>query len=582
MMLRPTESKILFLQQLGRGLRKADNKVRLVVLDFVANHQSFLHKPMALMNRSMNHRQLAEFARGAEANRLDLPEGCYVNYDLQFIEFLKSLDSGSVQSDYQSLRDTLGRRPTLTEFYRSGASMQDLRRQYGHWFALVAEQEADLAATVRLVIEKHADFLRELETTAMTKSFKMVLLEAFLELGGWRHAPTLTSLAARSWQVLSRRRPLLGDLPDEYQRKAEQPSDWLGYWKKNPINAWGSGSYFSVENDLFIAAIAPEEQSLDALTELVQELVDYRLTTYVARRASDTVQPVPIRSEQVELPFFPNLKIACGHFKSGSSDSEEYRLVDKDYGAHDPNKHFIALASGNSMNGGKSPVRDGDYLLLEVISPDKAGKITGQVVAIERQDNSGDNQYLLRKILKDPDGQYRLRANNPDYQDILVTEELSAEFRTFARLKAVIDPLQMQIGQRFMREEIPQLFGTEFNPGSWNLGHVVIPERNAQVLLVTLNKQGKAEDLRYQDHWIDERHFHWQTQNQTSPENKRGRELINHAALGISLHLFIRENKLLNGKAAPFQYFGQVKYLDHTGSKPMSVRFELFQSVHTV
>ena len=110
-------------------------------------------------------------------------------------------------------------------------------------------------------------------------------------------------------------------------------------------------------------------------------------------------------------------------------------------------------------------------------------------MAIERQDETGDNQYLLRKVLKEPNGQYRLRANNPDYADILVSDELLEQFRTFARLKAVIDPLEMQVGQRLMREEIPALFGAEFNAGSWNSGHVVIPERNAHVLLVTLNKQ---------------------------------------------------------------------------------------------
>ena len=48
MMLRPTESKILFLQQLGRGLRRSDEKQHLVVLDFIGNHQSFLQKPQAL------------------------------------------------------------------------------------------------------------------------------------------------------------------------------------------------------------------------------------------------------------------------------------------------------------------------------------------------------------------------------------------------------------------------------------------------------------------------------------------------------------------------------------------------------
>jgi len=571
MMLRPTESKILFLQQLGRGLRRADGKDKLVVLDFVANHQSFLHKPMALMNRSMNNRQLAEFGRQAEQNQLELPEGCFVNYDLQFIDFLKSLDSDSVQTDYRRLRDTLGRRPSLTEFYHSGASPTEMRRQHGHWFALVASEESDLAEIERQLIARHGDFLRELETTAMNKSYKMVLLEAFQELDGWREAVSLEQLAERSWQVLQRRRPLLGDLPEDYRGASELPADWLSYWKKNPIDHWCKQRYFSVEEGLFIGNLAVDEHAIAPLSEMVQELVDYRLTTYVARATPS--EPIPLHPQQVELAYFPSLKIACGHFRTSRADYEEYRSLGNQYGNLDPARHFLARAAGNSMNGGKNPVREGDYLLLEVIGSDSAGKITGDTVAIERQDESGDNQYLLRKVLKDANGQYRLRANNPDYADILVSAELQEQFRTFARLKAIIDPLQMQVGQRFMREEIPPLFGVEFNPGSWNSGHVVIAERNAHVLLVTLNKQGKAEDLRYRDHWIDERHFHWQTQNQTAPSNKRGKEIIHHAALGIDLHLFVRENKLENGKAAPFRYYGKVQYQSHSGSKPMSVVF---------
>ena len=143
------------------------------------------------------------------------------------------------------------------------------------------------------------------------------------------------------------------------------------------------------------------------------------------------------------------------------------------------------------------------------------------------------------------------------------------------RLKRVIDPLDLAIGDGFMREEIPALFGEEFNPGSWNSGHVVLKRQNAHVLLVTLNKQGKAADHRYVDHWIDENTFHWQSQNSTSPSSKRGRELIEHHKDGRTIHLFVRENKLASGKAAPFIYFGPVNYVRHNGSEPMSVIFEL-------
>jgi superfamily II DNA or RNA helicase/SOS-response transcriptional repressor LexA len=578
MMLRPTESNILFLQQLGRGLRKADCKDKLVVLDFVANHQSFLHKPMALMNQNMNHRQLAEFARKAEHQQLQLPAGCFVNYDLQFIEFLKSLDSSSVLTDYQVLRDTLGRRPTLTEFYRSGANMSDMRRLHGYWFGLVIHAEPELPKAQATLIAMHASFLRELEITSMTKSYKMVLLEAFLELDGWQHAPTLEALAEQSWKVLQRRRPLLSDLPTESSGLSEMPLGWHGYWKKNPVAAWNNSVFFGVENGFFIGKLLLDGDDILLLTSWVQEIVDYRLMTYQARISGGGAEVTPIgaQKEQIELPFFPNLKIACGHFKTGTADNEQYRSLGLEYGQLDPNRHFIAKASGNSMNGGKNPIVDGDYLLLEVISANNAGKITDVIMAIERQDEAGDNQYLLRKVLKDADGQYRLRAHNHDYDDILITDALRDQFRTFARLKSIIDPFKMLVGQRFMREEIPALFQVEFNPGNWHSGHVVIAERKAQVLLVTLNKQGKAEDLRYQDHWIDERRFHWQTQNQTTPDNKRGKEIINHDALDIALHLFVRENKLESGKAAPFCYHGRVKYQSHAGSQPMSVSFELF------
>jgi superfamily II DNA or RNA helicase/HKD family nuclease len=585
MMLRPTESKILFLQQLGRGLRKAPGKDKLVVLDFIGNHQSFLHKPQALMGRSMNHRQLAEYARAAEERRLALPDGCFVNYDLQLIDFLKALDGSSLQQDYQALRESLGRRPTLSEFYRSGANLKEMRQQFGDWFSLL-ENMGDLDEAECALLAAHREFLRELEITAMTKSFKMVLLEAFQELDGWRQAPAFAELAERSWQVLRRRRPLLADLPPEQAQLASgREPQWLRYWMSNPVNAWigenrkaGEKRYFTAQDERFAPLFQVAEEDRERFAEWVQELVDYRLAAYAGRQSVRTapVVALPVVPQTgTELPYFPNLKIACGHFKTGRADCEEYRLLGEGFGRLDPIRHFIARASGNSMNGGKHPIRDGDYLLLEHVSPSSAGSITGTTLAIERQDEAGDNQYLLRVIHKAADGSYFLRANNPDYADIAVDDGLTEQLRTFARFKAVLDPLQLAVGQRLLREEIPALFGEAFNPGNWNSGHVFLPEAKAHVLLITLNKQGKADEHRYLDRWVDERTFHWQSQNKTTPEGKRGREIIDHEKRGLSIHLFVRENRLENGKAAPFVYHGPVRYRSHSGSGPMSVVFEV-------
>ncbi len=64
-------------------------------------------------------------------------------------------------------------------------------------------------------------------------------------------------------------------------------------------------------------------------------------------------------------------------------------------------------------------------------------------------------------------------------------------------------------------------------------------------------------------------------ENATDPTSKRGDEIIRHAALGIDIHLFVRDTKLAVGKAAPFTYHGRVRYQSHQGSKPMSIVFGL-------
>jgi superfamily II DNA or RNA helicase/HKD family nuclease/SOS-response transcriptional repressor LexA len=580
MLLRPTESKILFLQQIGRGLRSAPDKEHLVILDFIGNHHSFLHKPQALFKVGASYKALAEFARRVEQKRLELPDGCFVNYDLEIIAFLKELDSDGAQKEYEALRETFGRRPTLSEYYRAGASAIQMRRQHGCWFSFV-DSMGDLPSEEKLCVGRHEMFFREIETTAMNKSFKMILLEALLEHDGLLTHPSLESLAVQSLAIFQRRRKLVSDIKENLQNiDSVRPADWQRYWESNPVNAWiggnrnsGAQAWFQVVDSKFVPRFKVDVGERDTLVALLQELVDYRFASYEARREPaqmDNVVPLRRDPGKIELPFFPNIKIACGHFKTGQSDAEEYRSLWPGHGKLDPARHFIARASGNSMNGGKNPIQDGDYLLLEQVTPNSAGSITGLIMAIERQD-SGDNQYLLRLVTKPSPGRYILRATNPDYEDLEADEDM----RTFARLKEILDPLELAIGQEFMREDIPAIFGQEYNPGNWNTGHVVLNDHRTHILLVTLNKQGKSEEHRYHDYWVDETTFHWQSQNSTTPESKRGKELIEHQKKGIAIHLFVRERKLSGSKAAPFAYYGAVTYVQHKGSAPMSIEWRV-------
>ena len=593
LMLRPTESKIVFLQQLGRGLRNSHGtgKEQLVVLDFIGNHISFFRKPEALFKIGVTNNARREFIQQARDNALSLPKGCFVNYDLQAIDMMARLTQTRIDNQetlYRGLRDTMGRRPSLAEFYRAGGAVETVRSNYGDWYALV-QSEGDLTEAEQACVAAQGAFLRELQTTSLTKSFKLVLLEALLELDGFQHAPATRGLAEQSFAVLQRRRSLLAELPEQFAGvgalDAQALERWHQYWLRNPINAWIGGNKsggtvsFLLQDGCFHlqSPVAPELR--DSLTMLVQEVIGYRFLQYEARlagKAGDAAELVPLVGEQrQEVPYFPDLRIACGHFRTSAHESEriEHRTLPDSFGKLDPARHFIARARGRSMDGGKNPIRDGDYLLLELITPDSAGSNDGKIVAIERQDVAGDDQYLLRRVKKTGDGSYQLIAQNPDYAPMAVNEEMA----TFARLKGVIDPLDLHLHRSFMREDIPALFGLEFNPGLWNSGHVCPKNHRDQFLLVTLNKQGKAAMHQYHDYFIDSQRFHWQSQNNTDARSAKGRAIVDHAAQGSRVHLFARKHKLENGKGAPFIYCGTLSFVTYQGEKPMGVEWRLDQ-----
>ncbi len=120
---------------------------------------------------------------------------------------------------------------------------------------------------------------------------------------------------------------------------------------------------------------------------------------------------------------------------------ESFCAVSPGHGRLDPERHFVARAVGDSMDGGKRPVRDGDYLLLELMDPESAGSITGDTLVVERQ-GAGEDQYVLRTATKTPDGRYILKAANPAYPDF----EADTDMRTLARLKAVLDSDEVSVG----------------------------------------------------------------------------------------------------------------------------------------
>ncbi|WP_319781868.1 DEAD/DEAH box helicase family protein [Oceanisphaera sp. IT1-181] len=452
LMLRPTESRIVFLQQLGRGLRLCAGKTHLMVVDLVGNHKACLFKPELL-------REITQANSSANGSTMpSLPEGCFINLEPQLLPLMDKLRYGGrvkVVDDYRRLKDQLGYRPTAVQAFQAGFDFSKVRKQHGSWFELVLS-EHDLSSSEVMVLDKLRDFLLTgIETTTLTKSFKIILLQALLELDGLRTPPTLQALAEQSRYVLERHPDLLQlDLPAAQQAMNAESKTWLTYWKNNPIKFSSNGNkdsqadyWFEVVDEHFTPRFILPEDELETLHLMMQELVDLRLAEYRRRKtealagikdAFTRVKPhkvVAPQADMIELPYFPSLQIACGHFKTGNSENAELKVIPDQYGTLDIQRHFLAHASGNSMNGGKQPIQDGDLLLLEQISANSAGSISNQTIAIEQQDATGDDQYLLRIVKKNPDGSYRLQASNPNYEDLTATDDM----KPFARLKGVIN-----------------------------------------------------------------------------------------------------------------------------------------------
>ena len=123
-MLRPTESPIVFIQQLGRGLRKAAGKEFVVVLDFIGNYSNNFMIPIALSgDRSYNSDTIRKYVISGNNT---IPGASTVHFDeiakdkiFVSIDKIKGMKT-IIRDSYVSLKNRLGRVPYLLDFYENG------------------------------------------------------------------------------------------------------------------------------------------------------------------------------------------------------------------------------------------------------------------------------------------------------------------------------------------------------------------------------------------------------------------------------------------------------------------------------
>lgn len=138
----------------------------------------------------------------------------------------------------------------------------------------------------------------------------------------------------------------------------------------------------------------------------------------------------------------------------------------------------------------------------------------------------------------------------------------------------------LRLHARYTREQILTGFGAitfERQPSARE-GVYVIKDQNIELLFVTLNKSEKqfSPTTMYHDYAINESLFHWQSQNSARPDRGRGLDYLQHKIKGKRIFLFVREQTDDEyGRTMGFVNYGEVEYVSHTGSQPMSITWKL-------
>lgn len=207
MFLRPTESPIVFLQQLGRGLRKSKSKEYLNVLDFIGNYDKAGRVRYFLTGRTFDASKAYD-----PADKTDYPDDCIIDFDMRLIDLFAELDRKHmkirdlIRNEYYRVKDYIGNRPSRMDLFTYmdddvyqlavKNSKENLFKNYLSYL----ENLNDLTSEERQLNDGIGrEFITLLENTNMSKVYKMPVLMAFYNNGNIRMEVTEQELLD-SWK----------------------------------------------------------------------------------------------------------------------------------------------------------------------------------------------------------------------------------------------------------------------------------------------------------------------------------------------------------------------------------------------
>ncbi len=185
-MLRPTESPIVFIQQLGRGLRKNEGKEYVVILDFIGNYNNNFMIPIALSgDRTYNADQIRKYVISGNNT---IPGASTIHFDevakdkiFRSIDKIKGIKT-IIRDSYKSLKNRLGRVPYLIDFYENGeVDPLVIIREYKTYQAFLEFVEKELYSG--RINDQEMLTLEYLSKTVLSgvRPYELMILKEFLD-----------------------------------------------------------------------------------------------------------------------------------------------------------------------------------------------------------------------------------------------------------------------------------------------------------------------------------------------------------------------------------------------------------------
>lgn len=297
--LRPTQSPTIFLQQLGRGLRKDENKKYLTVLDFIGNYKRANMAPFLLSGYDYNTKTLLN----ESVMEFEYPDDCYIDFDFKLVDLFKIQATQELKIkdriiiEYESVKARIGKRPTRRDLFlgmddsiitsMKKSSKINIFRDYLKFL----DDNDELNIEEREFVSTPAhEFLKTIETTGMTKSYKMPILKAFYNDGNIKLDITEDDVYESMREFYSIRSNAVDMLKDKSSKnfKSWTEKQYLALARKNPIKfLLKTHGEFFIKKEGYAISLSDELKDyidLDSFKSHFKDIIEYRTLYYYKTR----------------------------------------------------------------------------------------------------------------------------------------------------------------------------------------------------------------------------------------------------------------------------------------------------------